>query len=179
MDCEFEEKQYEEPLNFELAERGSLIFSPGQVFENTLGIDVALFSKNPDFWRIWQGNLLFPFFRSYKRGVFINRKWWNKFQQDLDDKRFPKFKFNVFLQHKRPEYVSRSNGLEFAEWRQPYFRYYTTPDQQVRLEKLEEEVASQGIVVYACPLFGGLRSYGRQFSLTLLLKEAILLNPMI
>jgi hypothetical protein len=154
LDCKFEEKQYEQPLNFELAVRGSLIFSPGQVFENTLGIDAALFSKNPNFWRMWQKRLRgHQFFSSYRGGTYIDREWWNEFQNGLDDESFPKFKFNVFVQHKRPEFISRTNGSEFTAWKQPYFRYVINSDQQVRLEKLEGGVASEGIVIYTCPAF--------------------------
>ena len=43
MDCQFEEKQYEQHLNNELVSRG-MIYIPGQRFEHFLGIDAALFS---------------------------------------------------------------------------------------------------------------------------------------
>ncbi len=85
LDCEFEEKSYEEPLNFELMLRGSLLFAPGQVLENKLGIDAALFSKNPVFWKFFNGSRWhFPFSAIHRPGVVIDSKWWNTFRQDQE-----------------------------------------------------------------------------------------------
>ena len=53
MRCEFEEKTYEQYHNMELVGREKILFPPGQHQENLLGIDVALFSKNRKFWRMW------------------------------------------------------------------------------------------------------------------------------
>lgn len=138
----------------ELAARASIIYSPGQVFENIVGIDAALFSKNPDFWKLWDKKLWWQlFFQPYRRGIVIERKWWDQLKQGLDDERFPKFKFNVFIQHKRPEFISTSRGSEYKDWNQPYFRYDLDPNQQNNLYRLEQKVSSQGIVVYGCPAF--------------------------
>ena len=44
MRCEFEEKEYEQPLNYELAWK-QRVWSPGQLFENKLGFDAARAEK--------------------------------------------------------------------------------------------------------------------------------------
>lgn len=50
MECEFEEKEYEGPLNNELLLGDPRIWSPGQVFEKYMGIDSALFVGSQLFW---------------------------------------------------------------------------------------------------------------------------------
>lgn len=154
MRCEFEEKHYEQPLNAELKVRGSIIFSPGQVLENKLGIDAGLFSINPIFWNLWRNRSKFSLLsRQYRNGIYLKKDLWNRFGQEINDSTFPKFKFNVFIQHKRPEYLIGSRAYERNYWNQPYFRYYIDEDQQTNLFNLENNIASQGIVVYGCPAF--------------------------
>jgi len=154
MKCEFEEKQYEMPLNIELTTRAP-IYVPGQVFENKIGIDAAIFSKNPKFWKLWCEALWWcpPFFRHYRRGTAIKQEWWDHLKEKLDDERFPKFKFNLFIQHKRPEFISSSLGKEYKYWNQPYFRYDLDSDQQNNLYRLEQKVSPNAIVAYGCPAF--------------------------
>ena len=154
MRCEFEEKQYGEPLNNELSSRAP-IYAPGQVFENKIGIDAALFSKNPKFWRLWQKRhrWLPPFLPGYKTGVYLEPELWDYIEETLNSDAFPQFKFNLFMQHKRPEFISSSLGKEYKRWRQPYFRYDLTPRQQDILYRLEQKVSANAIVVYGCPTF--------------------------
>ena len=49
MDAEFEEKEYEFPLNSQLLWGNQNIWSPGQVFEGNFGIDAALEVHRQDF----------------------------------------------------------------------------------------------------------------------------------
>lgn len=154
MECEFEEKQYEMPLNIELATRAP-IYVPGQVFENKIGFDAAIFSKNPKFWKLWFDRSMWwpPALRKYRRGTSIKPDWWGCLEEALNDERFPKFKFNLFIQHKRPEFIFSSLGKEYKHWNQPYFRYDLDSDQQENLYRLEQKVYSNAIVVYGCPAF--------------------------
>jgi hypothetical protein len=150
MRCEFEEKQFEQHLNNQLVDDKRLIYAPGQVLENVLNFDAALFTTNPHFWRNFE-TPFWPLFHRHRKGIFLDQKWWKQLDESLEY--FPPFKFNVFLQHKRAEYLGRSNAGEWEYWNKPYFRYVVDKDQQKALEKLESEVDTKGIVAYSSPAF--------------------------
>lgn len=147
MECEFEEKEYEGPLNCELGVKRK-IYSPGQVFENTIGIDAAVYSLNPVFWGLglWKPS-------GWKSGVRLTPQIWSFVKETINSSRFPRFKVNLFLQHKRPEYIKSHSTKEFSYWKMPCYRYKLRPKQQSVLYKLEQKVAKNAIVTYACPSF--------------------------
>jgi hypothetical protein len=146
MIAEFEEKQFETHLNFELLEGINLFYAPGQYLENILGFDAALMTNHKNFWRIFP-----PFWHSHHRGLLIDRIWWDDLAEDIEH--FPKIKFNAFIQHKRPEYMVRSDAKEWNHWSLPYFRFYIVNHQQEALHELEQRIGNKGIVVYASPAF--------------------------
>jgi hypothetical protein len=146
MYAQFEEKQYEDALKIELVDKTS-IYTPGQVFENDIGIDAALFSKNLIFWKLW------PFGSHFPSGDSLNAELWDILEENLKTNQFPKFKCNLFVQFKRPEYISSSRGKEYSFWNKPYFRYNIKTNQQDALCKLERNISSNSIVVYACSAF--------------------------
>ena len=153
MQAEFEEKQYEQHLNIELLQGENLILPPGQVLENTFGFDAALFSKHPDFWRHypdmykWYHQIL----RHAPNGVELPVELWIDLEYEIDD--LPPFKFNVFIQHKRPEYMTKDTSTEWSSWNSPYYRYAIMEHQQKTLIALENNVQDKAIVTYACPAF--------------------------
>jgi hypothetical protein len=154
--CQFEEKQYEQHLNNELLHRKQLLYVPGQVLEGRLGFDAALYSRNRAFWRLFDVPPFFPWFdglwiASNRPGVQLCREWWSHLDQSLPY--FPRFKFNVFVQHKRPEYLTISSANEWSHWNRPYFRFELTPHQQKALEQLESHAQNRAIVVYGSPAF--------------------------
>ena len=63
----------------------------------------------------------------------------------------PSFRLNLFLQHKRPEYLSAPNAKEWYLWKKPYFRFDIEPHQQVVLEAAIAAVGSAALVAYSCP----------------------------
>lgn len=67
--------------------------------------------------------------------------------------RLPPFKFNLFVQYKRPEYLSRSSAVEWPCWGNPYFRYETTPHQHALLAKIERRSHGRAATVCAAPAF--------------------------
>lgn len=153
MDAQFEEKQYEQLLNNELGVRKQ-IFPTGQVFENTVGVDVALFSRHPEFWRLWSPLWMFAPLFPPKGGVHLDPHFWDELTSEWNNDRFPiKYKCNVFLQHKRPEYVDRGRGNELKFWRQPFYRYPIEKNQQDKLFALEQKVSKNALVLYSCPAF--------------------------
>jgi hypothetical protein len=148
MQCKFEEKQYEQPLNFELAWRRNVL-PAGQVFENTVATDAFIFSRNLKFWNLWKTGST----SAWRSGLILTPELWDDVEKKLNKADFPKFKFNLLVQHKRPEYIKSRAGNEYSYWNQPYFRYDLEEDQQGILYTLEKRVSSEAIVVYACPSF--------------------------
>lgn len=145
--AEFEEKEFEGPRNGQLGLGGPL-WSPGQVLEKLVGFDVAMLTINAVFW-VAVGVQVPP------QGAAVLPVWWpsalNRRAWRL--RHPPSFKMNVFLQHKRPEYLSRSSASEWATWNTAYFRFLITPHQQVALEACASALGQNGLVAYASPAF--------------------------
>lgn len=131
----------------------NLIFPPGQHLENILGFDAALFTRNRAFWRHFLGD--YPwyrrFFKSYLKGLYFPKDAFEL--EDAFNNDLPKFKFNVFIQHKRPERMVKDTATEWDSWGQKYYRYKVLEHQQKTLETLESSVGNEGIVTYASPAF--------------------------
>jgi hypothetical protein len=148
MQIEFKEKPYEKYFAAEIARLTNVSFSPDQCDEEFLGFDDAF--RLPT----W-------FFRRWLPHVHLRR--WSRLNgisvRELDDivgefsRRMPPFRFNLFVQYKRPEYLSRKSAQEWSCWDAPYFRYETTPHQQDLLEELERQSRGRAATVYASPAF--------------------------
>lgn len=153
MQAEFEEKQYEQHLNLELLNGSNLLFPPGQMLENTVGFDAALFTAHPKLWKHfphlykWHHWLL----RNAPRGMSLPIELWHEIEHGIEH--FPKFRFNAFIQHKRPEYMKRSDASEWSSWNSSYYRYKLMSHQQDALSRIDGVIGNSGIVVYACPAF--------------------------
>jgi len=162
MRAEFEEKQFEQALNFELANANRFLYTPGQCLENILGFDAGIFTSNLDFWNLFPN---YRFFRHYFRqfyfypeGIELRREMWDELEREIDNEYFfPQVKFNLFIQHKRPEYLYRRNASEWYLWNGAYYRYNLTRHQQEALENLDNQMQNNGIVVYSSPAFHTLR----------------------
>lgn len=151
--AEFEEKQYEQHLNIELLQGSNLIFPPGQHLENILGFDAALFTRNRAFWSNFLSG--YPwykrFLRRYLNGLYFPKDTFEL--QEAFDNDLPKFKFNAFIQYKRPERMIKGTAAEWSSWERGYYRYKVIKHQQKILETLESSVGSEGVVTYASPAF--------------------------
>lgn len=153
MRAEFEEKTYENYLTLELVGNRRLCFSPGQVLESILGFDAAFYTTNHSFWRNFPLPRPWWYFERFNHplGIKLSREWWQELEEEIEH--FPKFKFNCFVQAKRPAYMVSPISAEYSSWKMPYFRYDTFPDQQKALESLAQKTSGKAIVVYACPAF--------------------------
>lgn len=140
--AEFEEKEFEGSLNNQLGLDGPP-WTPGQVLEQFVGFDVAMRTVDAVFWAA-QG------FVSPPPGVVVQPAWW---QLAISTRQPPPFQMNVFLQHKRPEYLTRSSASEWNTWKASYFRFLITTHQQVALEACATALGKNGLVAYACPAF--------------------------
>lgn len=145
--AEFEEKEFEGPLNGQLG-LGGPMWSPGQVLEHLVGFDVAILTEDAVFWAA-RG------FATPPPGAPVLPRWWPSAFTRLATRirRPPSFRMNVFLQHKRPEHLSRSSAVEWPFWGTAYFRFSITPHQQVALEACAAALGQNGLVAYASPAF--------------------------
>lgn len=148
MNAEFEEKEYENPLNVQLLFGSYELWTPGQVFEGNFGIDSAMKALNPTFWNYF--NLTEPL-----SGVDLSdfHLQWGWSKSTLKDA-FPDFGLNLFLQIKRPESIRRRTvELKEIGLKNPYWRFRIKQHQQELLIKLKSKVVDQAIVAYACSAF--------------------------
>lgn len=145
--AEFEEKEYEAPLYNQLEAGSKLVWSPGQVFEQHIGIDRAAFSTNPVFWNL--------FGRSRPDGVYLNRYDWDFiWKKRRAKRRFPDFRLNLFIQAKRPQYSSRlPRGLSGFPLSVPVYKIDIDSPQQGTLLRVASNLGNQALVCYAAPVF--------------------------
>ena len=145
MRAEFSEREYETVFNREISTKCQVVWTPGQFQEHWLGFDGAYLSDDPrlvllDLWpHMLPGTRLLP-------------QYWEKWISNVDDL-LPPFRFNLFVQHKRPEYIASTRGKERPKWRCSYFRFDIDKHQQRRLVELESKTTTNALVTYACAAF--------------------------
>lgn len=148
MKAEFEEKEYEIPLNSQLLLGNQNVWTPGQVFEGNFGIDAALRVLRDDFWRI-------AGFPHPLNGVILNDFHFGYVWRRLKSNRpLPTFKLNLFLQIKRPEKLLRRTAiLRSLGLNSPYWRFEIKQHQQDLLNKLKMKLDNRVFVAYGCAAF--------------------------
>lgn len=147
--AEFEEKEYEQPLNFELLSNpGNNIWSPGQVFEEHFGIDVALNVDKPDFWKLF-GHINIP------AGAILDSFNWGYIWRKIKTKRMlPNFQTNLLLQVKRSHHRIGRKAIYAAQGiTGQYWQFEITDHQQHALDKLHQKLSNRALVCYASPAF--------------------------
>lgn len=160
MKCEFEEKVFEHEINSILVNKYNS-FAPGQVLENKLGFDVALKITNQYKLSELGGSILIikqPFYANFLQQYHIPvgedlNLIQNKIRSLKKKIKFPKIKFNLFLQYKRPYSVISHKDELWEHWNAPYYKYSITTHQQRALESLARNLADKAIVAYASPIF--------------------------
>lgn len=150
MEIQFKEKTYEKYFGHELSRLTTITYSPDQCDESILGFDEAFFM--PKEWFQRHG----PYVRRSRRGRLsgIEIKDFN-FLGKLAAERMPPFKFNLFVQFKRPKFLSSRGAKQWSDWKQSYYRYETTPHQQEALEKIDAQSYGRAATIYASPAFWG------------------------
>ena len=146
--AEFEEKEYEGPLNRELLGQSRHLWTPGLVFEFHFGIDAGLLVSNKNFWQM-MGYTKPPV------GASLPALKWGYLWKALGAVRtLPSFDLNLFLQIKRPYVVSKPRGV-FSNlgFSSPFWRFAITGHQQRALERLSNKIGSAGLVTYGCAAF--------------------------
>jgi len=175
IEAEFEEKEFESQINSAIKEKHNFIYAPGQVFEKIIGIDAAYFSENEVLWQILSGGVdaIFPLQR-VPGGILLNPTYWDNIEIPLD--RLPPFQLNLFLQHKRPTYLSDARSSEWSFWKRPYYRYHLRAHQQLALEKLAAIAKNEALVGYACPAFHTYRELWERIKLDSIISSTNFVN---
>lgn len=145
--AQFEEKEYEGCLYHELTSGEIPLWPPGQVLENYLGFDVALLSIHRLFWSIHR-------ISRPPRGVAPWYFPWPFVPRGFDRSRLPRFRYNCFIQSKRPMYGRRlSRRLSSLGPKRPFYRFSIESDQQATLEAAAARIGKRAIFCYAAPVF--------------------------
>lgn len=148
MDIEFKEKTFEKYFGHELARLTNITFSPDQCDEALLGFDEAFFMPVNWFFRFG------PYLRRRRQGRLsgIEIDNFNKLGKSIASD-MPDFKLNLFVQFKRPAYLTSRGAKEWSDWKQSYYRYETMPHQQEALERIDAQSFGRAATVYASPAF--------------------------
>lgn len=144
---EFEEKEFENPLCNQLLDGTNVFWTPGQVIENHLGFDQALFTTCEYLWRLHG-------YTAPLGGLTPFRYWpWVRASPPQQN-RLPPFQLNCFIQAKRASKgVRRSKTLIDLHIGTPYYRFDVAADQQKVLARVATALAGQALFVYAAPVF--------------------------
>ncbi len=142
---EFEEKEFEGPLNAELVNGTGIVWPPGQVLEGIVGFDAALFVSEVSHW------IALGYPGPLPGGVMVSTWWSNSPAKTASQ--LPDFKLNLFLQYKRVDLLESLGGPEGKYWKRPYYRYFITDHQQLALEACSKNLGSNGLVAYSAPAF--------------------------
>jgi hypothetical protein len=144
---EFEERSFEAPLYNQLETGTRLVWSPGQVFEQYVGFDRAIFLEDPLLWHIFG-------VRRPPRGTLLGRYDWPFYSRRRRRGEFPNFKLNLFIQAKRSHYYRR-RPRHLAKFlpSQPCWRFDIQSAQQETVAKIANRMGNRAVVVYAAPAF--------------------------
>jgi hypothetical protein len=148
LDIEFKEKTFEKYFGHELARLTNITFSPDQCDEALLGFDEAFFMAEEWFCRFG------PYVRRRRRGRLtgIEIDEFNKLGKRIAS-HMPEFRLNLFVQFKRPAYLTSRGAREWSDWKQSYYRYETTLHQQEALERIDAQSYGRAATIYASPAF--------------------------
>ena len=168
--AEFSERQYETIFNRQIRISHDYIWTPSQVQEHVLGFDAAFHSTSPAIFELFFFPTIFPL------GIEPALTTWKNIFEFVD--RAPlSWKSNLFVQHKRPEFIGSHRGKERHYWNHPYYRYHIDVKQHKRLENLEEIAGDEALVTYACPAFHRYQELSAHIANTTLINSSNFVRP--
>ena len=147
--AEFEERAYEAPLYNQLERGQQDIWTPGQVLESRVGFDRGLFLTRAAIWETLGYDAPLP------GAALAYYTWPGGWGPVHPRSALPRFKLNVFLQAKRPDYYKRKprtlKSLDSIDG--PLWAFRITEHQQQLLEVLAEKTKGRAHVAYASAAF--------------------------
>lgn len=165
--ADFEEKEYEAALYHQLERGDPRIWAPGQVLEQYLGFDRALFLTDIYFWKLHG-------FHRPQPGLSPFLEIWPYLPRTPSHRnRLPSFLLNLFVQAKRP-FIGRrlARHLNALGSHRPFFKFRVDDEQQKCLEATANLLHDRALVVYAAPVFGTSRElFGHTTSGTVVLNS--------
>jgi hypothetical protein len=147
--AEFEERSYEAPLYNQLERGNQYVYTPGQVLESKVGFDRGLFFSQVALWQTLG-------YKSPLRGAALAYYDWPYAWGPAEPRaQLPKFRLNLFLQAKRPDYYERRpRSLKSIDGMSgPLWGFKVTPHQQKLLEVLAQKTQRRAHVAYAAAVF--------------------------
>jgi len=142
---EFEEKEYEAPLYNQLEQGTNLLWSPGQVFEHHIGIDRAIFIKDPAVWKAFG-------YDQPRSGVYLEDYNWDYIWRRRRRRSLPDFRLNFFVQAKRCFFHNpRPRRLAKKGLATPCWRFDTDANQQQALENVATQIQKRALLCYSRP----------------------------
>lgn len=147
--AEFEEKSYEAPLYNQLERGQNLLFVPGQVLEHTVGFDAGLFVAQSAVWETLG-------YRTPLTGAAVGYyDWPYAWRLPRPNVKLPRFRLNLFLQAKRPDFHKRRprSLKKITSISAPLWSFKVDRGQQRRLEVLSETLKGRAHVAYAAAVF--------------------------
>jgi hypothetical protein len=143
--AQFHERQFELAANIELISGRGTFFAPPPTAEQRLGIDCALTPGDARIWKL----LGLPAPTGTAIGASTFQAWPSSFPPGAS----PPFLASLFVQYKRPDYLTTRRAAEWQHHGSPYYRIHLTPHQHQRLIDLSQTVGSDGVVLYVAPSF--------------------------
>jgi len=143
---EFEEKEFEGPLYNQLEHGTRLVWPPGQVFEQYVGFDRALFLSDPRLWGVFGVSSIPP-------GVFFHR-FRPYFWPERPTRKIPTFRMNLFIQSKRSYFYRRlPKQIRGKLTGSTCWQFKIDESQQEALGRVARKLARRAFVCYAAPAF--------------------------
>ncbi|MCX6593687.1 MAG: hypothetical protein NTZ56_19400 [Acidobacteria bacterium] len=147
--AEFEERSYEAPLYNQLERGQKDIFTPGQVLESRVGFDRGLLLTQAAIWETLG-------YDAPLRGAALGYyDWPDEWGPPHPRRQLPRFRLNLFLQAKRPEFYKRKpralRGITTID--APLWAFRVTKHQQRLLEVLAQKTRGRAHVAYAAAAF--------------------------
>ena len=147
MISDFEEKEYEGPLYNQLEKNTNLLWQPGQVFENAIGVDRCVYIDDMSIWKHLG-------FHSIPLGVSLPRYNWDYIWLSRGKKKkLPNFKLNLFIQAKRCEKGNVPTKIKPYKFGRYCYKFNIVSHQQIALERVSLNLKNRALVVYAAPMF--------------------------
>jgi hypothetical protein len=166
----FEEKQYDNALQQELADGLPRCYPSAPVIEGILAYDFAI---DPGDRRIWDILGL-----SRPSGLVLTPDLWAGGKQQPPPDRLPSRVVSLIIQAKRAVGLNHWRAGQYDYWRGPYFRFGLDTGQQRILEGVEQRATPRAVIRYAAPAFTAWADFERHYETQNLAAMSTFVSPL-